>query len=85
MVSANMKIKIDQRNLSSFLTVYLLPVLLASGITAETSNLIIGLIILLIMVLSQIWSERNPSTWFEVTDEDTNESIIESDDKNNGA
>lgn len=84
MVSANMKIKIDQRNLSSFLTVYLLPILLASGITAETSNFIIGLIILLIMVLSQIWSERNPSTWFEVTD-DTNEAIVESDDKNNGA
>ena len=84
MVSANMKIKLNQRNLSSFLTVYLLPVLLASGITAETSNLIIGFIILLIMVLSQIWSERNPSTWFEVTD-DANEAIVESDDKNNGA
>ena len=80
MVSANMKIKLNQRNLSSFLTVYLLPILLASGITVETSNLIIGLIILLIMVLSQIWSETNPSTWFEVTD-DANEAIIESDDK----
>lgn len=69
--------KLTKNNLSSFLTVYLLPILIASGMTVESSNLIIGIIVFVVMIGAQIYSERHPSSWFEVVDDNSNEEITE--------
>lgn len=59
---------LTKENITSFLTVYLLPILVGFGFTETTSNLIIGIIAFLILIVAQILSERYVSTWFTKTD-----------------
>lgn len=59
---------LTKENITSFLTVYLLPILVGFGFTETTSNLVIGIITFLILIVAQILSERYVSTWFTKTD-----------------
>lgn len=59
---------LTKENITSFLTVYLLPILVGFGFTETTSNLVIGIIAFLILIVAQILSERYVSTWFTKTD-----------------
>ena len=59
---------LTKENITSFLTVYLLPILVGLGFTETTSNLIIGLIVFVVLIVAQVLSERYVSTWFTKTD-----------------
>lgn len=59
---------LTKENITSFLTVYLLPILVGFGFTETTSNLVIGIVTFLILIVAQILSERYVSTWFTKTD-----------------
>lgn len=59
---------LTKENITSFLTVYLLPILVGLGFTETTSNLVIGIVTFLILIVAQILSEKYVSTWFTKTD-----------------
>lgn len=59
---------LTKENITSFLTVYLLPILVGLGFSETTSNLIIGLIVFVVLIAAQVLSERYVSTWFTKTD-----------------
>ena len=59
---------LTKENITSFLTVYLFPILVGLGFTETTSNLIIGLIVFVVLIVAQVLSERYVSTWFTKTD-----------------
>ena len=59
---------LTKENITSFLTVYLLPILVGFGFSETTSNLIIGLIVFVVLIAAQVLSERYVSTWFTKTD-----------------
>ena len=59
---------LTKENITSFLTVYLLPILVGLGFTETTSNLVIGLVAFVVLIVAQVLSERYVSTWFTKTD-----------------
>lgn len=59
---------LTKENITSFLTVYLLPILVGLGFSETTSNLVIGLIVFVVLIAAQVLSERYVSTWFTKTD-----------------
>ena len=59
---------LTKENITSFLTVYLLPILVGLGFSETTSNLVIGLIAFVVLIVAQVLSERYVSTWFTKTD-----------------
>ncbi len=59
---------LTKENITSFLTVYLLPILVGLGFSETTSNLVIGLVAFVVLIVAQVLSERYVSTWFTKTD-----------------
>ena len=68
MINMSILNKLTKENVTSFLTVYLLPFLVGLGFSETTSSLIIGLVAFLILIVAQVLSERYVSTWFTKTD-----------------